>query len=136
MLHHCSVTKILELHAVEDAIEILLNEQKEYICIRPSMPWPPVGGTLTEYQEYTNPLAVYENNKNKYNKESTEVLEYNNSILNKIEELIKFDVKLNKLPPKTAAKVWNHAWESGHSSGYLEVYYHLQELMELFEEFI
>jgi len=53
---------------------------------------------------------------------------------NLLEEFIRHESGLvTKVPKQYQDKVYRHAWESGHSSGYSEVYIHLQELVDIFE---
>jgi len=48
-------------------------------------------------------------------------------------DFIKHESGLNDIPEKYQEKVYRIAYDRGHSSGYSEVYYYLQELVEIFE---
>lgn len=53
---------------------------------------------------------------------------------NLLEEFIRHESGLvDKVPKQYQDKVYRHAWESGHSSGYSEVYIHLVDLVDIFE---
>lgn len=49
-----------------------------------------------------------------------------------LEEMIKDDSGLNDIPEQYRDKLYNYAWEKGHSSGYSEVYNCLCNLVEIF----
>lgn len=47
-------------------------------------------------------------------------------------EYMKEVAGLDTIPEQYRKKVWDKAWSDGHSSGYSEVYYHLVELIDIF----
>lgn len=49
-----------------------------------------------------------------------------------LEGFIREKSGLNGIPKQYRDKVYRFAWDKGHSSGYSEVYYYLQELVEIF----
>lgn len=52
------------------------------------------------------------------------------AILEKVYSLIQEDVG-HDLSRVKAVRLWNYAWDQGHANGFPDVYYHLQDLIEL-----
>ena len=60
---------------------------------------------------------------------------YNNvkhDINNIIEEYIREESGLNNIPIQYRDKIYNKAWQDGHSDGFYSVYQHLTELVNIF----
>ncbi len=51
-----------------------------------------------------------------------------NSFFEDLAELFELDPA-----DKRTSKMYSLAWENGHSAGYLEVFYHFQDLVEVFK---
>jgi hypothetical protein len=52
---------------------------------------------------------------------------------NLLEQFIRHESGLVNIPKQYQDKTYRFAWDKGHSSGYSEVFYYLQELVEIFE---
>lgn len=85
-----------------------------------------------EAKEYSIALKKYEKEKPAYDRAKKEVQEYNQKINFAIEDFIKEESGLTKLPEHTQSKVYMKAYEDGHSNGYYSVYQELEELVDLF----
>jgi hypothetical protein len=77
-------------------------------------------------KEYPLLMEEYQilNRKNQY---------YNFEITSLIEEFIKSESGLKKIPKEYQDKVWSNAYNDGHSDGYYEVYLKLISLVEIFD---
>lgn len=118
---------------VSKAADFLRSEYPPY----PNKPKKPFLGkdhTSKDATEYSKLLSEYEADMVTYRTEkhaySTEV----NKLDNVFEDYMKEISGFYNLPEKMQEKIWRKAWEDGHSSGYTEVYYHLRELVNLFDE--
>jgi len=90
--------------------------------------------TSEQALKYAQDLAKYEDAILQYKSKKAEYdAQYN--ILNTILEQYIWNISgLTKLVPEDRQrKVWNLAWEKGHSNGYYEVYLELCQLVELFD---
>lgn len=78
-----------------------------------------------ELKSYENQIAIYRKEKQAYDEKVREIDEV-------IIAFIKEEASFSMVPKESQDKVWNKAWEDGHSSGYSEVYHQLCQLVELF----
>lgn len=78
---------------------------------------------VKDLEKYESDMIEYQKKQDEYREESF-----------RIKELFKKDALedsgLSEHPNRN--KIFNYAWEKGHSSGYSEVYYELMNLAELF----
>lgn len=89
----------------------------------------PTPGELRTYADAVEEYEKYEKKRN------AAIHKQRNSVPNMgevLEGFIRHASGLNDIPKQYQDKVYRHAWESGHSAGYTEVYIHLQELVEIF----
>ena len=98
----------------------------------PKKPFLLKGANSGTAQKYAQDLAAYEAAKEVYNKEAKAAQEHNRKVYQLIENLIREESGLNFIPEQYRDKVYSHALQSGHSSGYSEVYNHLCELVDIF----
>jgi len=100
---------------------------------RPSKPMLNSKHSTEDVLEYAKLLEGYEKEFEQY-KFNKSLYDDEMSQLNSLkEEFIKDYVDFYKyVPQDKQAKVWNKAWEDGHSNGYYSVYYQLDSLVELF----
>ena len=78
-----------------------------------------------QLDEYSSLLESYKEAKKIYD-------EVSNTIASIKEEMIRDDSGLNNIPEQYREKVYSVAWNNGHSDGYISVYNHLCELVEIF----
>lgn len=89
--------------------------------------------TKSEMDEYQNQLKEYKSNQRKYKKYWDQVAKIDNSCNHLFVELVKEDAEFHLVPKKYQQKVWDMAWELGHSFGYSEVHMYLLQLVEIFK---
>lgn len=90
--------------------------------------------TSKDAKEYSEKLVVFEKAKEEYAKQKSAIQEHNGELDETFVEYIKELSGLNTIvPADKRSKVWSKAWSDGHSDGYPSVYYHLRELVDLFE---
>jgi len=123
----------LEKFSAYEAIDYVKDLEPDYIP-RPIKPILKSNPTSIEVKKYAEELEKYEaevvNHKIATDRKSETVRELH-AVL---EDYLKDDAGLYNIVPKDKQdKVWNCAWQKGHSSGYSEVYNYLVELVELFE---
>jgi trehalose-6-phosphate synthase len=76
-------------------------------------------------KQYHLILVDYENKKSFYDSESLRLWDL-------LHEKVKEDSGLNDIPEKYRDKVYSYACREGHSSGYIEIYNILCELVDIF----
>ena len=101
----------------------------------PDRPKRPVANpkSSAEHKKYAAELEAYEAAMKTYDAEWAAMEAHNHLVDHLIIEYVKKTSGLTNVPEKSRDKVWRKAWEEGHSSGYLEVYYKLLDLVDLFE---
>lgn len=87
---------------------------------------------LKEVKEYAVKLEQYEEELREYNKHYKEYKELSSRIEELKERYIRFESGLNKIPEQYQDKVYNYAYEAGHSNGYSEVLNELYDLVQIF----
>lgn len=100
---------------------------------KPKKPSGGLSSTATDLRKMADDLDRYEIEKDKFDWWVKTVSDYNTAVNQLIEDYLKAEAGLDRVPEKSRAKVWSKAWADGHSSGYLEVFYHLRELVDLFD---
>jgi hypothetical protein len=98
----------------------------------PKKPFILKGANSVTVQKYAEDLAAYEAEKEVYDKAAREAQDHNRKVYALIENLIREESGLNFIPEQYRDRVYAHAWQTGHSSGYSEVYNHLCELVDIF----
>lgn len=123
----------LQGYSIYEAIEYVKSLEEPYVR-RPIKPLPKINANSKELREHLEVLEQWELEISEYGKVSKKQREDScerNSIL---EDYIKDQSGLYTVVPKDKQdKVWAYAWQQGHSSGYSEVAYYLQEIIEIFE---
>jgi len=124
---HQTLSRILEIE----------KEAREKVDI-PSYKQKPLLKTATLDPEALRKLADEIEEWEKYNADrKSKLKKQSQGVPNTgdlLEEFIRHESGLvDKVPKQYQDKVYRHAWESGHSSGYSEVYIHLVELVDIFE---
>lgn len=82
--------------------------------------------------EYKEAYEAWEKARTEYEKAMASYEKRYSEVNDALEDLIKTEAGFEKVPEASRGKVWALAWENGHSSGYLEVYYQLIDLVALF----
>lgn len=100
---------------------------------RSAKPFLSKGAGSVAAQKYAEELAVYEANNEIYKQEKEKAQEHNRKVDTLIENLIREESGLNSIPEQYRDKVYRHAYQTGHSSGFSEIYNHLLDLIEIFE---
>ena len=98
----------------------------------PKKPFLVKGAGSVTVQKYAEELAAYEAQVEAYKKDRTEEQSHNLKVYTLIENLIREESGLNSIPEQYRDKVYAHAYQSGHSSGFSEIYNHLCELVDIF----
>ena len=100
---------------------------------RPSKPMLNPKHSTEDVLEYAKFLESYDKEYEQYKFNKSFYDEEMSQLDSLKEEFIKDYVGFYENVPKDKqAKVWSKAWEDGHSSGWNDVYYQLDELVELF----
>ncbi len=81
---------------------------------------------LAEKEEYQKLSKEYETNNDFYESESKRLYDI-------LDDIIREDSGLNGIPEQYRDKVYSYAYENGHSSGYIEIYNYLLDLVEIFK---
>ena len=89
--------------------------------------------SIQEIESYKQDMSSYEIDLEKYVQDKIVYDNISNTIVSLKEEIIREESGLNKIPEQYRDKVYDVAYRSGHSSGYLEVYNKLVDLVEIFE---
>lgn len=100
---------------------------------QPSKPFLKNGHTTQDVLDYATKLTEYGKNMEVYHKEKEEYKKATNIINSAIIEYIKQSSGLYTIPEQYQSKVYNLAYENGHSDGYYSVYYKLCDLIDIFE---
>lgn len=119
-------------NSVEQNIQVLKSYQMATYDYKPKKPTGKFN-TPTEMREMAERFEAYEVELLEYNYWAKTVNDYHAAIDQLIEDYIKSEAGFDRVPEKSRSKVWSKAWSDGHSSGYIEVYYHLCDLVELFD---
>ena len=124
----------LELQGdIQEAIKWAYNQIDAYTPRPPKRPESlPQNVTSIQALNYSNKLQEFEELDQKYQEDFEAWEQYRDSTINLIELFIKKQADFNIVPLQSQNKVYNMAWERGHSSGYYGVYQELCELVELF----
>lgn len=88
--------------------------------------------SVEELDEYREKHDLYNKLNDEYEKTMKIRKEVSNTIDSIKEEMIREESGLNNIPEKYREKVYSLAWSNGHSDGYISVYNHLCELVEIF----
>jgi len=120
-----------EFSSVHEAIEYAYTQNPKY-------PTKPIKPRL-EQKHASGDAIIYANSLNKYEidyeKYKLELEKYNKEtakINTAIEEYIKDASGLNTIPEQYRDKIYSYAYGQGHSSGYIEVYNELCNLVDIF----
>lgn len=115
-------------------IEVVDNFKKyQPTHSKPKKPVLPTNPTSLDAKNFASELEVYETLIEEWKKVENENKMYNMEIDSMILDYIKEESGLNNLnvSDKVKNNTFSKAWCDGHSSGYVEVYYHLLELVEM-----
>lgn len=127
-----TLTSLIDLKlSVSDTIEAA---RKNYLSLpeRLSKPFLKNPHTSESVMEYAKKLEVYESQKLVYDADVSLVREHNHRVNCVIEEYIKEITCLNMISNRVKVeKIWNTAYERGHSDGFYEVYLNVEALMGL-----
>lgn len=114
----------------------LLSEVEQFEPIRPEKPTKPIlkiGAKAKEVKDYALKLESYESKlvdyKRQFESYQKEKIPFNKLMREAVEDYAGIEV----VPQKYRSKLWNLAWEQGHSSGYHDVYNYLLDLIDIFE---
>lgn len=119
-------------HSIHNTIEYAQGFRMEYPSA-PKKPFLKNGANSVEVMQYASDLKQYEDVQESYKIAKNGYYEVDSEISKIIEEFIKEESGLNTIPEQYRAKVYNRAWEEGHSYGYGEVYIHLINLVDIFD---
>lgn len=123
----------LEEYDVYGAIEYVRSLEPPYKS-RPSKPIVKLNANSKELREHLTLLEQWELDITEHEKVTSKERKISNERNTVLENYIKDQAGLFDVVPKDKQdKVWNYAWQQGHSSGYSEIYNYLIELVELFE---
>ena len=103
---------------------------------RPTKPTLPKNPTSTDYIKMGELMRQYETDFAEYKEKYNDVASYNSNIDLLIANFIRAESGLDKLPLSETVKnkIYDKAWEDGHSSGFIQVYYELVELVDMLTE--
>lgn len=119
--------------SVYDVIEFAENTFQVEFPARLTKPLLTSNPTSEDAMEFAKKLAEWEVALPVFHADVNQRMDHNQKVDLLIEEYIKRESGFYDIPKRSQSKVWNKAWEDGHSSGYGEVYSHLRELVDLFD---
>lgn len=123
----------LEKYNVYEAIEFVKKLEPEYKP-RPRKPFLSSNAISSEVEKYAVLLKQFELDIADYENLQQSNRELCRDLNSVLEEYIKKEAGLfETVPEDKQSKVWNYAWQQGHSSGYTEIYNYLLDIVELFE---
>ncbi len=123
----------LEKFSVYEAVNYIEGLKPAYVS-RPRKPILKNPHTSQEAKEYTKELEQFEKDVAEHEIASNRRGDLTKELYAVLEEYIKDEARLYDVVPKQYQdKVFGYAWREGHSSGYGDVYSHLVELVEIFE---
>ena len=117
--------------SVSEACEYIkgLHVQRPPKPPKPSLPT----GSSGEIRKYADEVEKWEKEIELYKISRKAAQEHDNLLNQMLEEYIKEEAGLNKyVPEKYRQKMWQCAWNHGHSCGYYEVYLELCNLVDIF----
>lgn len=101
--------------------------------IKPSKPILKKDHNAEELKKYTFDFEFYGVEMEAYKTYMITYREREAEINSALEEFVKIASGFyDHVPKNKQSKVWNRAWEDGHSSGYHEVFIHLEGLVDIF----
>lgn len=118
---------------IQEAINWAYDQINAYELLPPKRPESlPHNATSAQALNYNNELREFEELYKKYQEDFETWKQYRDYTINLIVLFIKKQAYFDIVPLEYQNKVYNMAWERGHSSGYYGVYQELCELVELF----
>jgi len=118
---------------LEDAMHWSEINRPEYPS-RPNKPLEPRNGTPEDYQKYATELIGYSEMLTNYNKLLAEYNKANAENDAVIQAFIWKNTGLDgDVPEQYRSKVWDMAYQLGHSSGYSEIHNYLSDLVDIFK---
>ena len=102
----------------------------------PEKPKKPVlltGATSDDMRKYADAFDEFQIKFAEFEAERIDYYKRQAEIEHEIKSLITYESGLRNIPMQYRTKVWNVAWEEGHSAGYHKVYQWLCRLVEIFE---
>lgn len=124
--------EISVMESVSNAIEYATDNYGEY----PKRPQKPIlknNANSNEVFEYGERLKIFESNSIEFKKEVEKYNTNRNEIDSIIKEFIIDEAGIKIVPQQYRDKLYNKAYEDGHSNGFYEIYNCLQSLIEIFE---
>ena len=121
-----------DFFAIADFVE---SESKKYTVIKPVKPRPPSSTAKPEdFRKYADEFEVFEKKMVDYRVEYNKSVEWDKSLNSQLIDIVKSYSGLNSLdiPDWQKNKLYSYAYKSGHSSGIVEVYYYLLDIIDLF----
>ena len=126
-----TLEKLKEFKTVFNAIDWAKNQYEDY----PKIPIKPIlspDHTSTNLEEYIEALRQYDKEKITYNEKLETYKERQRNINDVITNYIKEEAGLDIIPEQYRDKIYQKAYNDGHSNGYYEIYINLCELVDIF----
>lgn len=125
--------EVLELREKSEFHETLdtLLAHRVYVD-KPAKPYVGAAKTSAELLAAAHKMAAYEKEKAEYDEQSKQCKIHNTTIEVLVRQLVGYEACIEIVPEKYRDKLWNLATSNGLSSGYHEVYYNLEKLVEIF----
>lgn len=130
-MEQVTIEKLSTFYDVWGAVE-WAEDHKMYIPDRPEKPRLNTKHTANDARKYTELLSNYEYDMIAYKEKLKESNEYNEVIDNIITDYICMEAGLQDIPEQYRSKVWNKAYQDGHSEGHIGIYDNLVELIDIF----
>lgn len=101
--------------------------------LKPKKPILSKNPTAEDAQVFAAQMAQYEEDLVGWETIEAENAKWNEEIENMVADFIREESGLNHLRVSDKVKInmWKKAWDDGHSSGYVQIYYELCELVEM-----
>lgn len=130
-MKYCTLEELHNCDSVHDAINFALGFVGKY-PVKPKKPNFPHEGNSDDIIEYGYAMREYDAAMIAYAEAQLEYDKTHIANTNVLEEYIKQVAMIDKVPEQYQDKVWQHAYETGHSGGYYQVYLNLCNLINIF----
>lgn len=127
-----TLEKMKQHDSVLNAIKWAIQQRGEYPS-RPPKPILNAKHNVDEARKHVEDFKQFELLKKEYENKMSQYRSRCNDIDNVIVQYIKEEAGLNSIPKQYQDKVYNKAYEDGHSLGFYEVFQKLISLVEIFD---
>lgn len=125
--------KLMDSLSLPETCEYASNMAHNHYPTRPKKPREP-DYTVTDAQRFAFEMETYEKDLTEYENQKKFYAEMQDELDIYLKQRVWNEAGLASinLSQERKEKIWDYAWEQGHSYGYYEVYSYLNDLVDLF----